>query len=1031
MKSRPFTPLLWTVLPVLIIYFGLIGRSGVGAMAMQNPTPEPTVDITLKTQADRLKTEGNELAVSNPQAALGKYQQALQLYRQALDRDGQARVLYNIGLVYATQSTASHPDYPQAIDHLHQALTIWRKLDDTEWQTKALVNIGMVYEAMGDPQQVVAHYQQALTLLHADKNQAGEALIRMGVASNLHAIGKDTEALDHYTVALMLWRIVGDQGQEVLTLKAIALIQQSLGNYQAALEYYQQALELWQVLGNQAEAAIAHRFIGDIWQNLGDYRRTLAEYAQALTFWQTTDVPERDDEAQHAAELLNVIGDLYLSLGDYAQAEAYNGQARTVWQALNDGAGQAKSLRQLGFIASMLGNYTAALRYYQQALDLWRSLGDRSGEAAVLTDMGFTYDWQGDPHRSVDALIQALTLWQAEKSEFQLIRVLSKLAFVYAELYVKQELSANERPQLQVYLTQALTQINSLKQPDYKAILLARSGLAYTLLGEKQKSIAAYNQALALAEELGDPLQQVTVLDSIGLTYEFTNSAEQAIQLYKKAIDLLETIQGNLKIEELKTTFAADPKQTNIYHRLIHLFVQAGRAEEAFAYVERARARTFLDQLGNQPIDFRQGAAPASIAQEQILRQQIISLQQALNAERVKPFNPQNQTALQKIGIDLAQARQEYGQQLIRLKATNPEYADLVTVDTLTLRQVQTSVVPSGVTLIEYFVMADETLVWVIDRQRTKLIRLDLPEKTINRQVAFAHKLLTDPTHADDLDSQTNALAKLYDELFSPLAPYIQQANLLIVPHGALHYLPFAALWDTKSERYLVQKYTLTYAPSASTLRFIQQKRNPNAQRLLTLGNPDGSLPNATTEVKAIAQLYQAQPLLAQAATESQLYAQAAQADIVHLAAHGVYDRFNPLFTRIELAADASNDGNLEVHEIFGLNLKNSNLVVLSACETALGEQSRGDEITGLTRAFLYAGTPSIVATLWRIDDAAASELMVVFYKELRSGKSVTTALRLAQLVVLVQRKWQSPSYWAAFTLHGDGEQILTAAPTR
>jgi CHAT domain-containing protein len=203
-------------------------------------------------------------------------------------------------------------------------------------------------------------------------------------------------------------------------------------------------------------------------------------------------------------------------------------------------------------------------------------------------------------------------------------------------------------------------------------------------------------------------------------------------------------------------------------------------------------------------------------------------------------------------------------------------------------------------------------------------------------------------------------------------------------------------------------------------LRYLFAKRNPNQQRLLALGNPDGSLPATENEAQAVAQLYGVKPLLRKQATESQLYAQAGKIDLLHLAAHGIYDPFNPLFTRLELAPDAQHDGHLEVHEVYGLNLAHANLVVLSACDTGQGSLSNGDEIVGLAQAFLYAGAPAIVTTLWPIDDGASAVLMASFYRHVRSNGSAAEALRAAQLEVLTKEQWRSPYYWAAFGLSGD-----------
>lgn len=350
----------------------------------------------------------------------------------------------------------------------------------------------------------------------------------------------------------------------------------------------------------------------------------------------------------------------------------------------------------------------------------------------------------------------------------------------------------------------------------------------------------------------------------------------------------------------------------------------------------------------------------------------------------------------------------------MQLQIASPEYATLVSVNALSLSEVQNQAIDAQTTLLEYFVMDEHMLAWVIDQDHFDVVDLGITRAELTGQVEFFRNLITDR----DFDADT--AADLYNTLFVPLKPHIRHSNLVVVPHGVLHYLPFAALWDPETSRYLIEDYTLTYAPSASVLKFILDKRNSNEGRLLALGNPDDSLPQAEAEVKAVAQRYGTRPLLRRQATESQFRSAASQADIIHLAAHAEYNPYNPLYTRIELAPDRQNDGNLEVHEIFGLELTGANLVVLSACETALGEQSSGDELVGLTRAFLYAGAPAVVTTLWSIEDEASAALMASFYGHLRAGMTNAEALRAAQIEVLEQGRWQLAYYWAAFTLTGD-----------
>jgi CHAT domain-containing protein len=194
---------------------------------------------------------------------------------------------------------------------------------------------------------------------------------------------------------------------------------------------------------------------------------------------------------------------------------------------------------------------------------------------------------------------------------------------------------------------------------------------------------------------------------------------------------------------------------------------------------------------------------------------------------------------------------------------------------------------------------------------------------------------------------------------------------------------------------------------------------------VLILGNPatkDTSLPAlpfAEREAQVIASLYGVQPVLGTHATERVVREQVSQASILHLATHASYDADIPLLSAIALAPDAVQDGRLEAQEVYGLDLSRANLVVLSACQTQLGELSAGDELVGLTRAFLFAGTPSVVSTLWTVDDAATSKLMERFHIHLQEGRSKASALRQAQIDV--RAEYRHPYYWAGFVLSGDG----------
>jgi CHAT domain-containing protein len=254
-------------------------------------------------------------------------------------------------------------------------------------------------------------------------------------------------------------------------------------------------------------------------------------------------------------------------------------------------------------------------------------------------------------------------------------------------------------------------------------------------------------------------------------------------------------------------------------------------------------------------------------------------------------------------------------------------------------------------------------------------------------------------------------------------------------------------LYDPETKHYLVEDYTITYAPSASVLRFLGGKESRVCGTSLVIGDPSSftqlRLQGANLEATNIAAMLGTTPKLGDAATEQLVYEAARKYDLLHIAAHAGYNSEKPLLSAISMAKGGNRDGTLNVEEIQSqVDLSGVNLVVLAACQSALGKRSGGDEIIGLTRAILYAGSPGVVSTLWSISDAATTPLMELFYRHLLDGKPAADALRLAQIELLKRKDYNKPAYWAAFILTGNptgvwklplkkasNDQCLTDAP--
>ncbi len=274
-------------------------------------------------------------------------------------------------------------------------------------------------------------------------------------------------------------------------------------------------------------------------------------------------------------------------------------------------------------------------------------------------------------------------------------------------------------------------------------------------------------------------------------------------------------------------------------------------------------------------------------------------------------------------------------------------------------------------------------------------------------------------------------LKELYSWLVAPLAEHLGTPKVGIIGHQALHQVPFAALYD--GERYFGQQYTLFRVPSASALSHIQKNAAnlaPATQPALVFGNPTtgeelfGPLVHAGKEAERVAEVLGGAVYVKEQADEARLWSEAVGAPVVHFAAHGSYNSANALYSAIHLAPQGDDDGRLETHEVYGLDLSAAEMVVLSACQTNVGDVSRSDEIVGLTRAFFFAGTPTLVSSLWKVDDAATEKLMSAFYRNWQSGMGKAEALQAAQAEL--RETHPSPFYWAAFVLNGDPGEITS-----
>jgi CHAT domain-containing protein len=508
----------------------------------------------------------------------------------------------------------------------------------------------------------------------------------------------------------------------------------------------------------------------------------------------------------------------------------------------------------------------------------------------------------------------------------------------------------------------------------------------------------------------GNRIGEIGILTNMGLAYDAQGKSREALNYYRDALQQMDDLERAARLEEFRIDVAG--QSASLYARAIELQAERHHMEEAFDLSERARARTLLDQLGNARIDFGKNAPPTFAQRESKLRQENISLRRQLGQELAKPGPEVDLERTQSLRARLAAVQKEYEDAVSQLKLSNPEYASFLSIAPLTLREAQQQLDPD-VTLLSYFTTPNLTLAFVLTRDSFHTAILPVT----SRQLSWAIATFLDFAGESD---DSPSLEFLYKSLIKPIKGQLKTTKLIVIPHGNLHDLPFAALTDGKS--YLNDHYALAYLPSVSILPYVRSRMKPEGGQALVLANDQEEgvpqLGHANDEARAVAALLGTQPLLGADATASTLRARALDSAIVHLTAHFDLDRNNPQSTRILLGQDQGSNEPSDLSYVASLNLRKTNLVVLSGCQTQIGKRSRGDDAIGLTSAFMYAGTPSVLASLWSVDDDATQKLMIAFYTYLNQGLSKAEALRAAQADLRQQHP--NPYYWAGFVLTGD-----------
>jgi CHAT domain-containing protein len=546
-------------------------------------------------------------------------------------------------------------------------------------------------------------------------------------------------------------------------------------------------------------------------------------------------------------------------------------------------------------------------------------------------------------------------------------------------------------------------------------------GEALAALGRIGEARMLHAATLREAERAALPQVAQRCLAALGLLAAAAGDAAGAEATLQRAVALVEDLRAPLPADEFRTAFVADKLAP--YTELVRLCLAggAGRVAEALGYVERSRARALADLLGGalRPrLRARDPFEAELLARLEELRGELNWFYSQINRppDAEEPRSPEVMAQLYAAVREREGAVSEITRQLQQRSAgagapnQPPERFDIGQIQRDLGRETA---------LVEYFSLDGELLAFVVTDAGVEVVRgLGAEEhaEALLGQLRFQIDSLRYGAqrlrgHLAQLTLRArHYLAGLYDLLLRPIEERLGSRRLVVVPHRSLHYVPFHALYD--GTRYVIERREVCYAPSASVLRYCLAIEPRPLRRALLLGVPDQQIPRVRDEVRALAPLFpETRALLDESATLVALREHAPSADVLHLACHGQFRLDNPLFSSLRLA-----DGWLTVRDAYDLDLA-CGLVTLSACETGTNAVAPGDELIGLARGFFTAGAPTLLVSLWTVDDESTAALMAGFYAQLQAGVRPGAALRHAQRALLEDHP--HPFFWSPFVLLG------------
>ncbi len=877
-------------------------------------------------------------------------------------------------LILSGRSHIRRNENRTALGQLNEALELSRDLGYSDGQAQSLAQIAVAYFELGKHDEAEEKNNDALQILKQHQNKWVEA------------------------------RALTTQG-EILTVR---------DRVEEAVLALKSAESLWRSLGDADELAnnLVNQGFSHIRQGQWHTALGLLNEARGL-------LPEKEAEPYLAGKIATTYGEVYEAYGQLETSLSYFQEALSLYRDIaRDKRATIDAGNLLGRTQARLNNFAAARQQINEAL-----------KAALETENNLNI---GLCHESLGIVGLEATSYESARGEF-----------LTAINYLTKSNSQRELARLQTYLGQT----------EY-------------LLGNLAQAAKAYEKALRSFGKTPDYTHEAALRFGLGKLALKQGDLTKAKEHLERSIELTERLRVNASSRNLRSSFLAsvhDRYETYVEWLMTRSLQENNKhlAKQAFEASEFGRARALLDSLHEYPKELRKPSDPLLVVKEE----QLLRKEQELIDKRASLVGLSGvEKERNEIDKELTELKADYETLQARISGSS-NFDNLLTP--LRYEETRSQLIDDETSVLSYSLGDSKSFAWLLTKDGLDTYPL-ADKQSIHRAAIQLIALLKSPTATQtQLQIAINEVSRLTVE---PVSTNLRGSRLIIVADGILQYVPFQILKsNSNADEPLISRFEVVNAPSASALAIAKRERNnrqPGAKLLIGFGDPVfssaytpqgfkahdanstrsesravvsrfGNLPrlfNAKRELRSIEELVSNDSAFYveyNATRNNLLNANLSDYRILHVATHGVLDTDQPELSGLAFSMVDSNQqplqGFLSLAEIYNLRAP-VDLVVLSACQTALGKEVRGEGLVGLTRGFMYAGASGVVASLWQVDDHATAELMKHFYTNmLQHGMRPPAALRAAQNQIRSQKKWSSPYYWAGFTFQGDYDLNIKA----